>query len=207
MQFYLHPVTNVRSTYKASIQGAFNLITSPLRYKDITEQLRAIEDEKERKAFKKNHFDSLCVSGLFSRKADDCLLEHSGLMGIDIDHIGKEYVEEVKQEFIHDPTLSRDFELEMAFRSPSGDGLKMFVQIDLQQASHEEWYQAIGAYILMNYGIKIDANCKNVSRGGFNGTVGTVVGGSWKGMAYMRGKAQSIKNRLRGDSPWMNNLS
>ena len=30
--------------------------------------------------------------------------------------------------------------------------------------------------------------------GGFNGTVGTVVGGSWKGMAYMRGKAQSIKN-------------
>ena len=30
--------------------------------------------------------------------------------------------------------------------------------------------------------------------GGFNGTVGTVVGGSWKGIAYMRGKAQSIKN-------------
>ena len=30
--------------------------------------------------------------------------------------------------------------------------------------------------------------------GGFNGTVGTVIGGSWKGMAYMRGKAQSVKN-------------
>lgn len=30
--------------------------------------------------------------------------------------------------------------------------------------------------------------------GGFNGTVGTVVGGSRKGTAYMRGKAQSIKN-------------
>ncbi len=30
--------------------------------------------------------------------------------------------------------------------------------------------------------------------GGFNGTVGTVVGGSWKGLSYMRGKAQSIKN-------------
>ena len=30
--------------------------------------------------------------------------------------------------------------------------------------------------------------------GGFNGTVGTVIGGSWKGLAYMRGKAQSIKN-------------
>lgn len=30
--------------------------------------------------------------------------------------------------------------------------------------------------------------------GGFNGTVGTVIGGSWKGLAYMRGKAQSVKN-------------
>ena len=30
--------------------------------------------------------------------------------------------------------------------------------------------------------------------GGFNGTVGTVIGGSWKGLSYMRGKAQSIRN-------------
>jgi len=30
--------------------------------------------------------------------------------------------------------------------------------------------------------------------GGFSGTVGSVVGGSWKGINYMRGKAASIKN-------------
>lgn len=30
--------------------------------------------------------------------------------------------------------------------------------------------------------------------GGFSGTTGSVVGASWKGIAYMRGKAQSIKN-------------
>lgn len=30
--------------------------------------------------------------------------------------------------------------------------------------------------------------------GGFSGTVGTVVGGSWKGISYMRSKAQSISN-------------
>jgi hypothetical protein len=30
--------------------------------------------------------------------------------------------------------------------------------------------------------------------GGFNGKTGSVVGASWKGIAYMRGKAQSIKN-------------
>ncbi|MBQ3843727.1 MAG: hypothetical protein II817_01950 [Bacteroidales bacterium] len=30
--------------------------------------------------------------------------------------------------------------------------------------------------------------------GGFNGKVGTVVGSSWKGEAYMRGLAQHVKN-------------
>ena len=30
--------------------------------------------------------------------------------------------------------------------------------------------------------------------GGFNGKVGTVVGSSWKGTAYMKGRAQHIKN-------------
>ena len=30
--------------------------------------------------------------------------------------------------------------------------------------------------------------------GGFNGKVGSVIGASWKGISYMRGIAQSIKN-------------
>jgi hypothetical protein len=30
--------------------------------------------------------------------------------------------------------------------------------------------------------------------GGFSGKVGTVIGGSWKGISYMRGQAQNIKN-------------
>jgi hypothetical protein len=30
--------------------------------------------------------------------------------------------------------------------------------------------------------------------GGFKGKVGTVIGSSWNGIAYMRGLAQSVKN-------------
>ena len=30
--------------------------------------------------------------------------------------------------------------------------------------------------------------------GGFSGKVGTVVGSSWKGISYMRGQAQNVKN-------------
>lgn len=167
MQFYLHPVTTVMSSYKASVAGAFRLISDPLRYKRITDELGEILDPKERLAFKKKNFDQLCVSGLFSKKADNCLIKHSGMLGIDIDHVGKEHVEELKQEFVHDSTVMDNFEVELAFRSPSGDGLKMFVEIDLREATHEEWYKAIGCYIQMHYGIEIDTCCQNLSRGCF----------------------------------------
>ena len=36
--------------------------------------------------------------------------------------------------------------------------------------------------------------------GGFRGTVGTVVGSTWNGVAYMKGKPQSVKNP-RSDAP------
>ncbi len=185
MQFYLHPVTNVRSTYKASVRGVFLLVTDPTRYKGITMDLRSIKaqqkmeaDEgreteaadkaREAAAFKKQNFDTICVSGLFSKRADNCLTQHSHLMGVDIDHYGEgRAVEKLKQEIIHDPMFREDFELELAFRSPSGDGLKLIVQTDLTQATHEEYFDALSNIFLVNYGIEIDANCKNVSRGCF----------------------------------------
>lgn len=185
MQFYLHPVTNVRSSYKASIYGAFRLISDPTRYKVVTKQLRAIKEQqkvaeeegrkedakakaKEASVFKKQNFDMLCPSGLFSKRADDCLLTPSYMMGIDIDHYGERpEVEELKQEIIHDPMFQEDFELELAFRSPSGDGLKLIVEIDLSAATHEEYFDALRNIFQMRYGIDIDVSCKNVSRGCF----------------------------------------
>ena len=184
MQFYLHPVTNVWSRYKASIAGAFRLISDPTLYKVVTEQLRVIkrqqkvaEEEgrkedaiakaKEASNFKKQHFDMLCISGLFSKRADNSLQTPSGMMGIDIDHCGEEYVEELKQEIIHDPMFQDDFELELAFRSPSGDGLKLIVETDLSVATHAEYFDALRNIFQMRYGINIDDNCKNVSRGCF----------------------------------------
>lgn len=38
-------------------------------------------------------------------------------------------------------------------------------------------------------------NIKQGILGGFSGTVGPVVGSSWKGISYMRGKAQNVNNR------------
>ena len=51
--------------------------------------------------------------------------------------------------------------------SPSGDGLKLIVAIDLQEADHATWFLALQNYIRLNYGVDIDPACKNVSRACF----------------------------------------
>ena len=155
---------------RVGIYHLWQYITDPTLFKNATDTLRGIpeEEEKRRKAYKAKEFDYVLASGIFNARNDQGLLKHSGIMCLDIDHVGKGLVEELKQEFIHDEMMQKNFELELAFRSPSGDGLKLFVQIDLQQCDHPTWFQALEHYIWQAYGgIKIDAACKNVSRACF----------------------------------------
>lgn len=167
MQYYCHPISNVKSQHRVGIYNLWSYITNPQLYKQATDTLRGIADEKERKAFKAKEFDYILASGTFKSRNDQGLIQHSGLICIDIDHIGTNQVEGLKQDFIHDEVMKENFELELAFRSPSGDGLKLITQINLQEADHATWFLALQNYIRLNYGVDIDPACKNVSRACF----------------------------------------
>jgi len=167
MQFYRHPISNVVSHNRVGIYHLWTYITNPMLWKQATDTLRGIADEKERKAYKAKEFDYILASGTFCSRNDKGLIQHSSLICTDIDHIGYDQVEELKQEFIHDEVMKEYFELELAFRSPSGDGLKLINQIDLQEADHATWFFALQNYIRLNYGVNIDPACKNVSRACF----------------------------------------
>lgn len=158
IQFYEHPVTNAVSHKEVSVADIFCLITSD-RYRDITLKLRSIEDEKERKAFKATHFDFVTFSGLFSYRKDGCMTKHSGLMSLDIDHIGPR-LQELKKALPNDPY----FETELLFISPSGDGLKWIVWIDLNDCDHRTWFRAIQNYMRQAYDVEVDEKCINESR-------------------------------------------
>ena len=69
---------------------------------------------------------------MFSKRNDDSLIEHSSLLTIDFDHL--ENLEELKQQLLNDEY----FETEMLFTSPSGEGLKWIIRIDLSKVSHNE---------------------------------------------------------------------
>ena len=53
------------------------------------------------------------------------------------------------------------------FISPSGDGLKWIIPIDLSLATHAENFQAIANYLKHTYNIGVDKSGRDISRSCF----------------------------------------
>jgi len=95
-------------------------------------------------------------SGTFTRRASDALQEHSGLICVDLDHLGPQL------EGIRDLVASDEHTL-AAFISPTGTGLKVIFRCDPARP-HIESYRAAERYVLERFGLQIDTACKDVSR-------------------------------------------
>ncbi|NJX15534.1 BT4734/BF3469 family protein [Tamlana crocina] len=158
--FFKAPVRNVFPLETLRLHQVFALITSD-KYKKITEDLRAITDVKEARKFKANHFDYVTFSGTFEKRNDNNLLQHSNLLTIDFDHL--ENLQELKSKLLNDEY----FETEMLFTSPSGDGLKWIIRIDISETSHSEYFIAVANYIKHTYNIEVDQSGKDISRACF----------------------------------------
>lgn len=158
--FFKAPVRNVFPSQTLRLGKIYELIISDT-YKAITEELRTIEDIKERRKFKANRFDYVTFSGVFERRNDKYLQKHSNLITIDFDHL--EDLNKVREQLLNDSY----FETELLFVSPSGDGLKWIIRIDLEEATQAEYFIAISNYIKQTYNIEVDASGKDVSRACF----------------------------------------
>ena len=158
--FYKAPVTNVYPLKTLKLSEIHSLLTSDA-YKATTHKLRSIDDPKEKRKYKANNFDYVTFSGEFEQRNDDNLIRHSSLITIDFDHL--ENLNEVKNLLLQDEY----FETEMLFTSPSGDGLKWIIKIDLSQATHQEFFKAIANYLKETYNLKVDQSGKDISRACF----------------------------------------
>jgi hypothetical protein len=158
--FFKAPVRNVFPSETMRLHQVFALITSD-KYKKSTEDLRAITDVKEARKFKANRFDYVTFSGVFEKRNDSNLLQHSNLLTIDFDHLDN--LQELKTQLLNDEY----FETEMLFTSPSGDGLKWIIRIDILEVSHSEYFTAVANYIKQTYNIEVDQSGKDVSRACF----------------------------------------
>lgn len=150
---------NQRPFIQASLKELFYWMTSEESYR-LTHELRNLKDEKDQKAFKVENLPFVTFSGTFSYRNAKGLIEHSSLLCFDFDHLGgKDKLWEVRNKLEHDDT----FDTILGFTSPRGDGYKWVIRIDLNRATHEEWYQAVCNYLAQKYDLHPDPAPKSVA--------------------------------------------
>jgi|SRR5690554_546371 len=158
--FFKKPVRNVFPTQQLNLVEVYQLIKGD-KYIQATNALREIKDDKKARKFKADNFDYATFSGVFSRRNDASLEIHSNLLTVDFDHI--EDVTELKENLLKDEY----FDTELLFISPSGDGLKWIIPIDLSKVNHQEYFKAVSNYIQHTYSLQVDGSGKDVSRACF----------------------------------------
>jgi len=158
--FFNRPVSNIIPAKEINLVELYQLIKSNL-FEANTNRLREVNDKSEMRKFKARSFDYATFSGIFTNRSDESLKQHSGLITLDFDHINN--VSDLKARLLQDEY----FETELMFISPSGDGLKWIIAIDLKEYSHQQWFQALAAYIKTTYKLEIDKTGKDISRACF----------------------------------------
>ena len=158
--YFKAPVSNIYPKNTLSLLEVYELIKST-PYTSITKQLRTIEAKGEARKFKASKFDYATFSGTFEKRNDKALKSHSGLLTIDFDHIDN--LQQLKNQLLNDEY----FETELLFVSPSGDGLKWIIPIDINESTHQNYFKAIANYIKAVYQLEVDKSGKDVSRACF----------------------------------------
>ena len=157
--YFKAPVTNTIPAKEVTIIDVYHHIKYDFREK--TAELRAIRDKKAARQFKAGNFDYVTFSGIFRKRSDNDLVKHSGLLAIDFDHV--EDMATLWQCLLADEY----FDTEILFTSPSGDGLKWIIRIDITEHSHRDWFTSIKHYIRETYGQDVDSAGKDISRACF----------------------------------------
>jgi len=123
--------------------------------KEIVKGIRQEKDKSSRNELKKT-LPAICFSGIFTKRNDNSLTEHSGLICLDFDGYEK------RKELLSDKErLSRSKFVYSVFISPSGNGLKALVKIPQDVDNHVNYFNSLENHFDSPY---FDKTCKNVSR-------------------------------------------
>lgn len=171
--FFRAPAKSVKPYKTVSIKDIYKYITMYEPAMAATRELRAMirlarenndVEMADVKKFKTERFDFACFSGVFNYRKDESLVEHSRLLCLDFDHVGKEHqLWTMRDHLIKDEF----FTTWLLFTSPSGDGLKWVIEIDLDKCDHRTWFRALQNYIRQTYNLIVDEKCINESRACF----------------------------------------
>lgn len=138
---------------QVSLEMFIDMLKSDGMHRKIT-AYRAETDEAKRKRMKES-LPAVVPSGILSDRSN--LEVFSGMMCLDFDHIGLEKANEIKEsEFMPSWVV-------LAFVSPSGDGLKVFVRMYGEEEMENAFTKASRKFMQL-FGIESDKNCKGAVR-------------------------------------------
>lgn len=158
MTIFRHPVRNTEPWMTVSLGEIRERIFSD-KYHGPTEELRGLKTVEERRRFKGENLDYVTFSGVFRKRCAEGLVEHSGYICLDFDH-----VQNFKRLW---NSLKEDTELDLClmFRSPSGDGIKAVFWVGEEaKTRHRECFEMLRDYVSMMYGEDADKSGKDVCR-------------------------------------------
>lgn len=148
---------NIKETYTPFHRDVFFVLERIKEgtNKDLIKSIRKESDKSERNELKKN-LPAICFSGTFSKRSDDALMNHSGLICLDFDgYPTKKEMHSEKERLMQDRyTMS-------VFVSPSGNGLKVLVKVPEEAENHKHYFNSLGDYYDSD---KFDIATKNISR-------------------------------------------
>lgn len=123
--------------------------------KDLVKRIRKETRKAERQEMKKE-LPSICFSGIFTKRSDSSLQQHSGLICLDFD--GYDKSKEMLQE---KEKLTRSPYVYSVFISPSGRGLKVLVKVPADAENHINYFNALKDHFNNPH---FDVTSKNLSR-------------------------------------------
>ena len=166
MSFFRRPIKNTKPCREASPQDIYKYLVRDYA-KAHTEHIRTIADNRERSRYKAANLDYITPGGTFRSRKENELIQASGYMVIDFDHIpnAKGLVKRLAND--------TNFETILAFRSPSGDGVKWIVALpdtnkpDGSPFTYGEFFTILSNYSKKIYGIEADPSGKDICRACF----------------------------------------
>lgn len=155
ISFYTGNIKNTKKGQTIGIEEFFNFVKYE-KFKDLYKKISQIQDHEQRQKEKAKILPYVTISGVFSERKNSGLLEHSGLIAIDID--GIDDVEQWRS------ALAEDEYTFAVFKSVSGRGLCVIVKIGTKPEDHVHYFRWLEKYYFDKFNLTIDESCKDVSR-------------------------------------------
>ncbi|MBS0646511.1 MAG: DUF3987 domain-containing protein [Verrucomicrobia bacterium] len=145
---------------KKSLIIILNDIAS-IKYKTNVEEIRRLkaEGKTEEAQEKKKQLPAFTPSATFTnRRVIESIDAYSNFIHLDFDKLTLDQMQQVFEIITQIPYTFG------CFVSPSGNGLKVFVEVDTDIEHHNEAYAQVMAYYELKTGLKADPSCKDITR-------------------------------------------